>query len=302
MGRHDKGPCWRYVSKKESRASLRCPWLLSLSIRITVSGERIPWAVGKDGSVSQDASTELDNLTEDFRVVSNIRGLPGFLSIFWAVMCGIWEDDVLGGIYLRVDFFPLGDRNAFWFDDHAKPLDKHIMKIKAIAPNLRHRDLACSCSILLIVLRVKCGEVFERLWCWSSWLWWTVFVRVCVGKQTINRRENWNCNVCSIWVQIGRLLLVWVAANDWRHLTINQSKFCIFSFSDARQQVRCGPIRNNGAENFRKQFSGSFSSRIEKTINKIRTSTSFACAQRWRQWTLVTSVTELWYYPRVVWE
>lgn len=261
IGRHDKGPCFWYVSKKESRASLRCPWLLSLSIRITVSGDRIPWAVGNAGSVSQDASTELDNLTEVFRVVSSTRGFPGFLSIFWAVMWGIWEEDVVGGVYLRVDFFPLGDRNAFWFEDHAKPLDRHIMKTRAIAPNRRPKDLARSCSILLIILKVKCRVVFQ-------WLWWYLLMD---GWDRVVRTVSW-C-ACSKYNRelglqgFGYLSYVMcVAGNEWRML-----------LSDARQR-QCRPIRNTGRQIFRKRVSGSFSSKMRKQSARFVLQSCCSCA------------------------
>ena len=43
-----------------STASLRVASEFMISICITVSGERRPWAVGKDGRVSLDDKTELE--------------------------------------------------------------------------------------------------------------------------------------------------------------------------------------------------------------------------------------------------
>lgn len=55
------GPFERYVRKKAATAIFSWPPLVATSIRDTVSGLKIPCAVGKLGSVSQEANTELDN-------------------------------------------------------------------------------------------------------------------------------------------------------------------------------------------------------------------------------------------------
>jgi hypothetical protein len=67
MGRHDMGPSLRYVSRKFTSAALRrCEYArVTSSMRMTVSGDKMPCAVGHEGSVSHDASTECDSLTLD---------------------------------------------------------------------------------------------------------------------------------------------------------------------------------------------------------------------------------------------
>lgn len=62
MAKQDMGPCRLYVSKNRIKASLRCPLRrVSSSSRMTVSGDKRPCAVGKEGSVSQLANTELES-------------------------------------------------------------------------------------------------------------------------------------------------------------------------------------------------------------------------------------------------
>mmetsp|Transcript_8456 Transcript_8456/g.12691 ORF Transcript_8456/g.12691 Transcript_8456/m.12691 type:complete len:106 (-) Transcript_8456:582-899(-) len=60
MGRHAMGPSLLYVRRKFSTASLLVALDVMISIRITVSGDRSPRAVGNDGRVSLDDNTELD--------------------------------------------------------------------------------------------------------------------------------------------------------------------------------------------------------------------------------------------------
>lgn len=59
--RQDMGPLDRYVSRNSDKASLLSPIGVIWSIRITVSGERSPWAVENVGRMSQLARTELDS-------------------------------------------------------------------------------------------------------------------------------------------------------------------------------------------------------------------------------------------------
>ena len=59
IGRHAMGPLLRYVSRKLSSGAERELAVIS-SIRWTISGDRRPWAVGKQGRVSDAARTELD--------------------------------------------------------------------------------------------------------------------------------------------------------------------------------------------------------------------------------------------------
>lgn len=60
--RQDMGPCFRYVFRNVETASLSDPPCVTRSILDTVSGLKIPCAVGKLGNVSQLTNTEFDRL------------------------------------------------------------------------------------------------------------------------------------------------------------------------------------------------------------------------------------------------
>jgi len=60
----------------------------------------MPWAVRNEGRVSQDAKTDWESLTVVFR--EEVRGVPGTLSIFWAVILGVSDVGVLAGTYIVI--------------------------------------------------------------------------------------------------------------------------------------------------------------------------------------------------------
>lgn len=97
IDRQDMGPCCRYVFKKVETASLPRPPLVISSILETVSGLRIPCAVGKEGSVSDSART----LFERRQLLPRSCSAPTVLSIFWAIMgavvCEVGDE---GGRYV----------------------------------------------------------------------------------------------------------------------------------------------------------------------------------------------------------
>lgn len=136
IGKQDMGPLRRYWRRNIFRASLRSPSSTISSIRFTVSGERIPCAVRKEGSVSQEARTDWDSLTVVFRCSPIVRVAPAVLSIFCAVILAVSEVGVLGGTYMviggrweetRRDRPVLGDHAATDIDASAK--NRHLRRI-----------------------------------------------------------------------------------------------------------------------------------------------------------------------------
>lgn len=105
IGRHAIGPSLRYVSRKLSRGAERdLAAAVMSSIRWTISGDRRPWAVGKQGRVSFAARTELDIFGRmDLRPVWAV----GALRMRWATMGAVWVL-VSGGRYMWR--FPNPDR------------------------------------------------------------------------------------------------------------------------------------------------------------------------------------------------
>ena len=95
IGRHAMGPLLRYVSRKLSSGAERELAVIS-SIRWTISGDRRPWAVGKQGRVSDAARTELDIFGRmDLRPVWP----AGALRMRWLTMGAVWVL-VSGGRYM----------------------------------------------------------------------------------------------------------------------------------------------------------------------------------------------------------
>lgn len=107
------GPFLRYCLRNRSTASLLCASSsTSSSMRITVSGESNPWAVGKEGSVSPSANTEFESSVEYLRFLfsdffcspTRITGaiLSGLGIIFCATF-GLWLDGWWGTYMLITD-------------------------------------------------------------------------------------------------------------------------------------------------------------------------------------------------------
>jgi len=67
-------------------------------MRMTVSGDKRPCEVGKEGSVSLEASTDCDSVTGEVRFRSARLTTPS-LSIFCAVMLGVSDVGKLVGAY-----------------------------------------------------------------------------------------------------------------------------------------------------------------------------------------------------------
>ena len=118
----------------------------------------MPWAVRKEGKVSQDARTDCESFTVDFRGELLIRGVPGVFSIFWAVMLGVSEVGVLAGTYIVTGarcVFEERRRGPFGFVDQAT-------MVCAIARNSKYfiteKSLLC-CFIVENCVRLN--EVFE---------------------------------------------------------------------------------------------------------------------------------------------
>lgn len=115
------GPNLRYVSRKYETASLRRRFLVISSIRMTVSGERRPCAVGKDGKVSVPERTELDRGRDEdeslcfFLLFGVDFFVPGAVRMLFAAMGGVWDVGEEGGRYMfrklalvwRLDFAPI---------------------------------------------------------------------------------------------------------------------------------------------------------------------------------------------------
>lgn len=74
---------------------------------MTVWGDKSPWAVENDGSVSQLASTELDNeIADRLLFLFKWTGVdPWVVSNFCAAMGGVWVvgDPAPGGMYMDMD-------------------------------------------------------------------------------------------------------------------------------------------------------------------------------------------------------
>jgi hypothetical protein len=133
IGRQERGPSFRYVFKKDNTAGLRFPSSVSSSIRMTVSGDKSPWAVGKEGSVSQLARTELESLVRLFLGASFTRGVPGFFNMFCAVMWAGFDAVGVVGSFFRL--WGVEDRNTFWFVDQADVPEKKNRR-KSTARNI----------------------------------------------------------------------------------------------------------------------------------------------------------------------
>ena len=98
IGRHAIGPSLRYVSRKRTRGAERelVAEAVISCIRWTISGDRRPCAVGKQGRVSDAARTELDVVGRmDLRPV----WADGALRMRWATMGAVWVL-VCGGRYM----------------------------------------------------------------------------------------------------------------------------------------------------------------------------------------------------------
>lgn len=135
IGRHAMGPLLRYVSRKLSSGAERELAVIS-SIRWTISGDRRPWAVGKQGRVSDAARTELDIFGRmDLRPVWP----AGALRMRWLTMGAVWVL-VSGGRYmLRL---PGPDRFLLVTDED----EMAALVARSVAPKERWDWMAFLCT------------------------------------------------------------------------------------------------------------------------------------------------------------
>ena len=109
----------------------------------------MPCAVRKEGSVSQEANTDCESFTVDFRGELDKPEVPGIFNIFWAVMLGVSVVGVFAGTYMVTGGrWTLEERRRgpFAFVDHAAAdwtaakRSKHLI----IAANIFCRNTVCS--------------------------------------------------------------------------------------------------------------------------------------------------------------